>query len=576
MSVRRWLVSLVLLSLIVTACGEATRSASPDASAATSSAPSPLASTAAGPPCPTTPDASGPASRGWWQDRVFYETFVRSFADSNGDGIGDLQGLISKLDYLNDGDPATTDDLGVTALWLMPIDASPSYHGYDVTDYRKVEPDYGTNDDFKALVSAARQRGIEIVVDFVPNHTSVESPWFQASRTPGSTYDDWYLWSTTDPGVVSPDGRQVWYKDGERYYYGYFWEGMPDLNLTNPDVTAELDSIAKFWVEDMGAAGFRLDAARHLIEDDSDLIDTPETHQWLQGFKRRLDAVDPDALLLGEVWDTTDVASSYVDDGSLDLTFDFDLAEKMAGAVYQGSSSLLRIAQNAVTGAYPAGGYATFLTNHDQDRIFDVLAHSTPRAKQAATLLLTNGGVPFLYYGEEIGLTGRKPDERIRTPMPWTGDGPGYGFTTGTPWEAMAEDVETTTNVAAQQADPDSLLAWYRSLIALRAAHPALRPGGTLTPLDTSSRKVYANLRYDPATGEVVVVASNLSGDPIKDVTLSLDRGPLCGAPTAMVALATAGPTDLAAPSITADGGFDGWAIGDLPANGDVVIALAR
>ena len=182
-------------------------------------------------------------------------------------------------------------------------------------------------------------------------------------------------------------------------------------------------------------------------------------------------------------------------------------------------------------------------------------------------------GVPFIYYGEEIGLTGRKPDERIRTPMPWTGEAPGHGFTSAAaPWQPMADDV-ATTNVAAQSGDPDSLLSWYRSLIALRDDHPSLRPGGSLIALDASTRTVYANLRHDPVSGDAVVVVSNLSDEPLDGVTVTLDQGPLCGAPTARVVLGTA-PTEVTAPSISATGGFDGWVVGSLPANGDVVIAL--
>ena len=144
----------------------------------------------------------------WWRDRVFYEVFVRSFADSDGDGIGDLRGLTERLDYLNDGDPATTDDLGVTALWLMPVAESPSYHGYDVTDYQAIEADYGTADDFRALMAAAHQRGIDVIVDLVLNHTSVEHPWFQDARVPGSAHDDWYLWSAVEPGISGPGGTR--------------------------------------------------------------------------------------------------------------------------------------------------------------------------------------------------------------------------------------------------------------------------------------------------------------------------------------------------------------------------------
>ena len=316
MATRRWLTPVLTLSLVVGACASPAETASPVASGPLSTGPAASASAAAGPPCPTGPAASPSTAGAWWEDRVFYQAFVRSFADSDADGIGDLQGLISRLDYLNDGDPATTDDLGVTALWLMPIAESPSYHGYDVTDYRTVEPDFGTNDDFKALVAAARERGIEVIVDLVINHTSVEHEWFQASRTPGTAFDDWYIWEDEDPGFASPDGRVVWHRDGDRYYYGFFWEGMPDLDLTTAGVTTEMDEIARFWVDEMGAAGFRLDAARHLIEDGSTLANTPETFDWLRGFKGRLQAEAPEALLLGEVWDSTETASSYVRDGA--------------------------------------------------------------------------------------------------------------------------------------------------------------------------------------------------------------------------------------------------------------------
>src|SRR4029079_1529647 len=195
---------------------------------------------AAGSPAPTqaasaTPAASPssqasaacdtPATLPWWNDRVFYEVFVRSFQDSDGDGIGDLPGLISKLDYLNDGDPATTDDLGVTGIWLMPVAQSPSYHGYDVTDYDTVEADYGTNDDMRALIAAAHQRGIAVITDLVLNHTSVEHPWFGESETKGSAHADWYRWSDTDPGITRVDGTPVWHEKNGRWYYGYFWEG---------------------------------------------------------------------------------------------------------------------------------------------------------------------------------------------------------------------------------------------------------------------------------------------------------------------------------------------------------------
>ncbi len=575
MSLRRPVAAVAVLSILVAACaGPVTPSAS------SSKEPTPGATVGASeaivtprpPVCPDPPTPTPGVASGWWQDRVFYEVFVRSFADSDDDGIGDLAGLTSRLDALNDGDPATTTDLGVTALWLMPVAESPSYHGYDVTDYLAVEPDYGTADDFRALVEAARERGIEIIVDLVMNHSSVEHPWFEDARTPGSDHDDWYVWENQRPAVSGPGGRPVWHADGDRFYYGYFWDGMPDLNLTNPEVTSEMDAVARFWVDEMGAAGFRLDAARHLLEDGSTLENTPATFEWLRGFRTRLQDVTPDALVLGEVWDATSVASRYVRDGSLDLTFDFALASQMLLAVRSGDAGSLRITQGEVTAAYPTGGYAAFLSNHDQDRVFDVVGQDAAKAKQVATLLLTNPGVPFIYYGEEVGLRGRKPDERIRTPMPWTGEAPGFGFTSAdAPWQPMAEDVETA-NVAIQTDDPDSLLSHYRGLIALRAAHPALGSRASLVPLEASDRAVYAVLRHDAASGEKIVVVSNLSDAAVPDVRLSLLTGPLCDTPGVEPLLGSS--PGLYPPIGNATGGLDAWPLGDLSPHQDLILRL--
>ena len=582
MSSRRPSAALAALVIVVAACAGPVTTGAPfalpsaTASRAATSRSAPSADVTP-PACPARPDAAPADTIPWWTDRVFYEVFVRSFADSDGDGIGDLAGLTARLDELNDGDPSTTTDLGVTALWLMPVAASPSYHGYDVTDYLKVEPDYGTNDDFKALIAAAHDRGMEIIVDLVINHTSVEHPWFQEASQRGSAREDWYLWADEHPGFGGPSGRPVWHANGDRWYYGYFWEGMPDLNVANPDVTAELDRIATFWLAEMGASGFRLDAARHLIEDGATLENTPATFAWLEGFRARTQATEPEALVLGEVWDATSNAARYVREGALDLTFDFGLASQILSAVRFGDPGSLGIVQSEVSAAYPVGGYAAFLTNHDQDRTFDVLQRDIPSAKQAATLLLTNPGIPFIYYGEEIGLRGRKPDEKIRTPMPWTAEAPGYGFTDGVPWAAMAEDV-ATTNVASETGDPDSLLSHYRSLIALRAAHPALGVTGSLTPLESSVKGVYAVLRHDAATGESIVVISNLSKEPVTDIRLSLLDGPLCGMPAAVVALRS--PAGVPEPPeglvINAAGGFDGWLIGTMAPHQDLIVTLRQ
>ena len=544
----RFVAALAALSLIVTACGTATPTTSPSRSA-----PPVEASQAAtpGPPvCPEIPAMTPTVP--WWTDRVFYEVFVRSFADSDGDGIGDLRGLTQRLDHLNDGDPTTTSDLGVTGLWLMPVAESPSYHGYDVVDYRAVERDYGTADDFKALVAAAHERGIAIVTDFVINHTSREHPWFQDARTPGSAHDDWYVWADERPGVARSDGSRVWHADGDRFYYGYFWEGMPDLDLANPDVTAELGSIGDFWLEEMGVDGFRIDAARHLIEDGRKLENTAATFDWLTDLRGHLKATRPQTLVLGEVWDASSMSSKYVREGALDMTFDFALASATITSLHSGDAGSLAAAQQEVVERYPPGGLATFLTNHDQDRIMSELDGDGASARLAALLLLTGGGTPFIYYGEELGLTGRKPDERIRTPMRWDATKPAAGFSDVAPWEPLGDD-PPGTDVATETVDPGSLLAAYRDLIGLRTVHQALGSGEWI-PVEAAAPSVVAYLRHVP--GESLLVVANVGDAPVTAPVLSLEAGPLCGSPRASVVHGTG---EAAAPVIGESGGFDGY-----------------
>ena len=551
--------------LAAAACGPAPSSPSPSIVLPSPSADESQVAVSS-PPCLPAPGPAG--SRPWWSDRIFYEVFVRSFQDSDGDGIGDLRGLTDRLDELNDGDPATTDDLGVTALWLMPVAASPSYHGYDVTDYRAVEPDYGTADDFRAFVGAAHERGIDVIVDLVLNHTSREHPWFQDAIAPGTAHDDWYLWEDERPAVARSDGARVWHEAGGRFYYGYFWEGMPDLNLENPEVGAELDAVARFWLDEMGVDGFRLDAAKHLIEDGRELENVPATFAWLEGFRGRLKADHPDALVLGEVFDASSMSSRYVRDGSLDLTFDFGLASATITSLNSRDAGSIAAAHEEVAEAYPPDGLATFLTNHDQNRVAAQLSGDGAALKLAATLLLTGPGVPFIYYGEEIGMTGRKPDERIRTPMRWDGSSPAGGFSTAEPWQALSDD-PAGTDVASQAADEASLLTTYRALTRLRAAEPALLTGD-LVPVDSADRHVVAYLRSAP--GEAALVLANLGAEPVSSPALNLDAGPLCGAPAATALL---GDVDVATPVITPAGGFDGYVpVPELGAQEAVVIDL--
>lgn len=549
MSFPRSVAVVAAMSILASACGSA-KSSTPAASVSAPTVAPSEAAASSPPACPERPAVAPTVP--WWTDRVFYEVFVRSFADSDGDGIGDLRGLTQRLDYLNDGDPATGDDLGVTALWLMPVAESPSYHGYDVVDYMAVEADYGTADDFKALVTAAQERGIAIVVDFVINHSSREHPWFQDARTAGSDHDDWYVWADERPRVARSDGSRVWHPEGDRFYYGYFWEGMPDLNLENPDVTAELASVGEFWLDDMGVAGFRIDAARHLIEDGRQLENTDATFDWLVEFRGRLKEARTDALVLGEVWDASSMSARYVRDGALDLTFDFGLASATITSLRSEDAGSVRASMQEVGELYAPGGLATFLTNHDQDRIMSELDGDHDAARAAATLLLTGAGTPFIYYGEELGLTGRKPDERIRTPMRWDSSMPAAGFSDATPWQPLGED-PAGTDVASESSDPDSLLSAYRSLVALRAAHRALAVGDQ-TPVDADAPSVVAYLRH--VTGQTMLVVVNLADEAVDAPVLTLDAGPLCGTPSARV---VHGSSDAAVPLVGASGGFDGY-----------------
>jgi alpha-amylase len=456
------------------------------------------------------------ATTDWWNDAVFYEIFVRSFQDSDGDGIGDLRGLIERLDYLNDGDSETHDDLGITALWLMPICKSPSYHGYDVTDYYAIEPDYGTSDDFRLLLDEAHARGIHVIIDLVLNHTSSSHPWFQSSRESSSAYRDWYIWSDGLPGYVGPWGQRVWHFGEVAFYYGLFWSEMPDLNYNNPKVTLQMLDIVRFWLDEVGVDGFRLDAIRHLIEDGEQQLNTTATHSWLYGFRTVAKDWNSKAFLLGEVWDSPEEVVPYLDD-QLDMCFEFELADAILNGVLNSRVSGIENALREILSIYPAGQYASFLSNHDQERVMTRLFNNEDKAKLAASILLTLPGVPFIYYGEEIGMTGAKPDELIRTPMQWS-DAEAGGFTTGTPWELLSED-RLGRNVAVQTDTADSLLSTYRALIQLRTENLVLR-GGDLILVDTGHPSILSYLRMkDEALTWVLHNLSAFGARPSKAIS---------------------------------------------------------
>jgi len=452
----------------------------------------------------------------WWNDAVFYEVFVRSFYDQNGDGKGDLKGLTAKLDYLNDGDSTTHTDLGITGIWLMPIMQSPSYHGYDVTDYRTVESDYGTNADFQTFIQAAHQRGIKVIIDLVMNHTSDQNQWFaQSAGSTSSPYRNWYRWSTSNPG-------SSWYYKNGAYYYGVFGSGMPDLNYANAATKTEMFDVARFWLQDMHADGFRLDAVKYVFESGTQIEDIPETFQFWQDFRSYYKSVNNDAFAVGEAWTSTPIIKKYVENNGLDFCFEFNLANALINAANNGDATGLKNQMDDVMASYPYLQFGSFLTNHDQERVMTTLGNDASKAKLAARILLSLPGIPFIYYGEEIGTVGGKPDENIRTTLQWNSSA-NAGFSIVTPWRAPQNDY-VSKNIAFQQTDNNSLWSTYNKMIQIRQNEPVLRRG-SYTTLTSNSSSAYVFLRsYQDKS---IIVASNLSNSPISDITATFYPGTL-------------------------------------------------
>ena len=489
----------------------------------------------------------------WTGATVCYEVFIRSFLDSDGDGIGDINGLIQKLDYINDGNPASKRDLGASCIWLMPVAASPSYHGYDVSAYYRVEPAYGTNADFQRLVAEAHRRGIRVLVDMVLNHSSSQHPYFQAAlRDTASPYRSWYRFSPTPLGK-GPWGGEAWRRSPVRdeYYWGVFSPGMPDLNYDTPAVREEAKKIATFWLRDMGVDGFRLDAVPYIVEEGTCLIGCAGTHAFLHEYAEHVRSVKPDAYTVGEAWGNVDAQLPYYPD-QLTSYFTFEIADSLLAAVRRGSAGGMLAGYVRLQDTLPAYRWSPFLSNHDGTRTMTMLGGDVGRAKLAATLLLTLPGLPFVYYGEEIGMTGDKPDPRLRTPMQW-GAGHGVGFTTGTPWERLQPD-SLTANVAAEDADTGSLLNLYRRLIHLRRDNEALGTG-KLVPLSAGSPQAVAYLRL--AGNHAVLVVANLGATVLSGISIvSGERTLPLGRYTARSLL---GGPNRAPLTVNADGQIEGY-----------------
>lgn len=414
---------------------------------------------------------------GNWPNAVTYEIFVQSFYDTDNDGIGDIPGVTAQLDYLK--------GLGIEALWLMPINPSPSYHKYDVVDYRDIHKDYGNIADFKKLMGEAHDRNIKIVIDLVVNHTGRDHPWFQeAIKNPQSAYRNYYVWANKDSIAqeilkkethLDSDNITQWHAvaGSDQHYYGFFSEDMPDLNFDNPQVREEIIDIGRYWLEDMGVDGFRLDAARHIFPDDR-----PEDNiAWWMEFRQAMEKIKPGVFLLGEIYTDAQTAAPYLQ--GLPALFNFDMARALIDAINtERGGNLLRL-QGKIRNIYreidPEYIDATFTSNHDQNRVASQLGGDKHKMRMAASLLLTLPGSPFIYYGEELGMLGVKPDQYIREPFNWAPDDNNRGETR---WLDPKYSTDRSVDPLSQQKeDSASLYHHYKKFITLRNNSPVLTYG---------------------------------------------------------------------------------------------------
>jgi alpha-amylase len=455
-----------------------------------------------------------------WPYGVKYEVFVMSFADGDGDGKGDFKGLTAKLDYF--------EDLGVNGLWLMPIMPSDTYHKYHVIDYKNIDPDYGTLDDFKKFVAEAHQRDIKIITDFVINHTGNMHPWFlDAQKGKDSPYRDYYVWAKKDSirhqlfkkaKTFDSDNIRKWHPVkgdtvGEQYY-GYFNGLCPDLNLDNPKVKEEIVDIARFWLNDVKVDGFRMDAAKHVFPDER----ATDNHNFWVWFKEEMEKIKPDVYLVGEVWSPAKDVAPYL--RGLPSLFNFDLGHAITHVAAIGKDTIglvkkykeIRDFYKSITPNYLD---ATFVKNHDQTRILTELKGNVDKAKMTAALLLTMPGTPYIYYGEEIGMLGDKlstyadqfgPDAFVREPYVWD---KGRSDKMQTAWEeARYSTDQTVIPFNSQKADKESLYNFYRKLIQYRNSSSALTYGD-IDEAGMSGTEVVSFVRRHE--GNEVLVLHNVS-----------------------------------------------------------------
>jgi len=447
-----------------------------------------------------------------WPNGTMYEIFVQSFADSNGDGIGDFNGMTSKLDYLQ--------GLGIQGIWLMPIGPSPSYHKYDVTDYYDVHPDYGTMDDFKHFVKEAHKRNIKVVMDFVVNHSSSEHPWFlDAKADKNSQYRDYYVWASIDSIqdqlskkeiTLDSDNITQWHQNGDdtEYYYGFFYGGMPDLNYDNPKVRDEMINAGTFWLQEVGVDGFRLDAAKHIFPDEQAV----KSHKWWIEFGDAMRKVKPDVYLVGEVWGDAELVGPYLKGLPSMFNFDFHHAinDLMRTEKNNGIIENLIKTRNIYAKIQPEYMDAIFVNNHDQNRLISNVNNSVAKNKLAVAILLTLPGTPYIYYGDEIGMLGKKPDEMIREPFLWNVL---EKDSLRASWiDPVNSNDSTVVPLVLQMQDSNSTYSVFKAWIQERNKELIIREG------DLISLNIADNLlAYERKLGEkTIVVLHNLSGEQVE------------------------------------------------------------
>lgn len=425
------------------------------------------------------------------QSGVTYEIFVGSFADSDGDGIGDLQGMINKLDYI--------ESLGVSNLWLTPIHPSPSYHHYDVLDYYAVAPEFGTLEDFDRLVAECGKRGITVMLDLVVNHTSSEHPWFKeacdALRSGGdSRYLSWYNFTKGGGAFVVTDT--------DWYYEGAFGYHMPDLNLNSDEVRAEIAGIIAFW-QAHGVKGFRLDAVTSYYTGADKT--TADFMRWLCETAK---AGDPECYIVGEAWTNEQTILTLYGSG-IDSLFGFPAADQkgvlLQGALNGRGVGVARFEEHynaAIKAVSPSSVDAPFLTNHDIARVRGMLRSDVTKMKIAAMLYLLLPGRPVVYYGEELGMGGSGIDENKRLPMLWSAEDASRQCS---PPAGANQQQKLKQGADAQDADPDSLLNTYRALIHLRKLAPELEHGA-MTAVDTGNDAICFFRVVDGDSGMLVVI----------------------------------------------------------------------